>query len=278
MASFIFSRKPESFFTSSSPHEAPGVLIPLTMTVVLYFLAFLMLRRIRNIAQRELDQVIEWQDRVKVLDEVSSITRITRTLLVGPLNSFRDELQTLGRKEEKPQIDRMQNLLEELLLISQSFAWIYRAHGGAGSYSVLSSRLMRQLEVLLTSKAEEQGWTFEAEHRGSPIEVFGPIPKIVLFLFTLSAEILKEPQPSDKLHLTLEFDSREKQVTWKLRWPYALGYQSPRDLQQGELSSEGSDRQEMIRDLSQACAARIHYSREQGFQEILISLPAGDAA
>lgn len=267
---FIFSHKPKTFFVGTTPHEAVGVLFPLTLTVVFYFFAFLIFRKIRTLAQLELDREIEWQYRVNVLEEISSIAGITGTLLSGPLTSFRNGVQNLNQESDASQLDRMQTQIDELLLISQSFAWIYRAHGGGGTYSILSSNLTRQLEVLLTCKAQKEGWTFGIEHRGSPVEISGPVPSIVLFLFTLSAHILEEKQPLEKRHLTLEFDHKGNQATWKLRWPYALGHESLRDVRKSELSTSFSDRQEMIRDLSRVCAARVQYSRKEDAQEILV--------
>lgn len=266
------SKKGDAYFSSLSPDEGYAAIVHLMSTAAFYSLVFLVLLKIKKIAQKELDQEIEWQQRVQRLDEASSMTKMMRFLLSRPVSLFQHDLKNLERKADGLFLDKMQARVDELVLISQSFAWIYRAHGGGGSYSVLSDTLMRHLEVLLSFKMQEEGWTFGVEHRGRPVEIFGPVPSIVLFLFTVINQILEEPQPLQDRHLSLEFDHEGDRATWKLHWPYcALENSSEHDIPKGDGPFKQTARQELIRDLSQLCRAKIQYSREQNSRQILIT-------
>lgn len=270
IALLSLSHKPDSYF-HIAPEAGHATFANVLVNMIAQLVIFSMCLRIRSIAQDDLNQEIDWQQRLIELDELSSMTKAMRSLFIRPIESIRLDLLDLTKQPDASVLDRIKKPLDELLLISQSFSWIYRAHGRGGTYSLLSSSLLRQVEVLLSSKMEEEGWSFGIKHSGKPVEIYGPVPSLVLVLFTLIVQILEDPQPYEKRRLSLEFLQKGKWTIWKLTWPFDPD--SVGNIAEGESSSRVALRKELIQDLTRACNANILHShdQEQNARQILIS-------
>jgi hypothetical protein len=131
---------------------------------------------------------------------------------------------------------------------------------------------MQQLEILLSSKIKEEGWTLGVEHPRPPVEINGPIPSIMLFLFTIVIQIVESPQPHEKRQLSIVSNREGKLISWKMRWPSEARVVEPiGDLAlKEEQFSTTSMRQEMIRELTLTCNAEVQESRDQRDNQILI--------
>lgn len=231
--------------------------------------------KVRAIAQAELTLEIEWQDRARRLEEVSSMTKAMRSLLRRPVEALQQDLKFFAKDCQRTFPGDVQVHIDELVLISKAFGWIYRAHSGEQLQSIVSNTFMRQLNILLSAKVREEGWVLDAKHKGQPIEIYGPVPAIMHLIYSIIIQILREPQPSEKRQLSLEFDYEEKRAMWRICWPFsipdfgnALFERSPSDPKQ----------QELIEDLMQACNASIQHCRQQDGHQILITGSWGQPA
>lgn len=255
------------------PRQASGIMFIAAMAnIFATYLIIGMVLRIKSIAQDAKDQELEWQHRRVRLEDLSSMTQTMRLLIDRPFHAFQRYLLKLEKKHELTTLQKMQGELDDLLLISKSFGWIYRAYREEGSSAILSTALLQQLQVLLSSKIREEGWTLASRHDGQPVEVFGPIPSIMLFLFTVVNQILEGPQPKEMKQMSMEIDSMGNVITCKLSWPF--GFRSDeRSMFRlvKEKKPQDSLRQELIRELSQICNADIQYRRDKSFEQLLIS-------
>lgn len=249
-----------------------------TPTILLYpgyiLILVAMNLKIRELAQNDIDRENEWQQRNLKLDELSTLTRTLRHLFDSPIRAFQEDLESLERNHDKTTMNRMQRNLDELVLISQGFNWIYRAYRKEGFSSISSTKLLDQLRVLLSSKLKEEGWTLGISHDGQPVEVHGPIPSLVLFLFTVVIQIVETSQPEGKRQLSLEMGQEGRSLFWKVHWPCPgvtnLGNSKTRA---EEPNSKTNVRQDLIRELLSVCDADMQEFREQSICHILIRVP-----
>lgn len=171
----LLRRESEGILDVASSDVANGLAF-LFASVFAQCVVFSMILKIKAAAQMELDLEVVWQERVKRLEEISSLTRAMRALLVRPVGAFKQDLELLHEGPDGPVIGELQKKLDELVLISKAFSWIYRVHSGEESLSLPSSTFMRHLEVLLSAKAQEEGWALRVERKGQAVEICGPIP------------------------------------------------------------------------------------------------------
>lgn len=255
------------------PSSMPeGLIYAVGVVTTAQIILYSMILRIKAIAQSDLDQEIEWQQRRIRLEEASSMTNTMRLLLTKPIQDIREDLGYLQESHDAIILKRMQATLAQLLLISQSYGWIYRAYGHEGASSIQSNAFMDQLEVLLSSKANEKGWDFGVAQQGSTVEIYGPVPAIMLLLLTIVIQILEEPRPLEKRTLILEFNSQATSITWTMRWPYyAQDFEIGRNFAVESEMSSVSRRKELIRELTQNCKANVEENQDQSGNEILIS-------
>lgn len=228
--------------------------------------------KIRNVSQREMELEIEWQQRALRLEELSSVTKSMCFLLDRPTRILSYDIDILCREQDAASLDRIEEELSELVLVSQSLGWIYRAYRQEGASSILSTTLMLQLQVLLSSKVREKGWTLSTSHPGQPVEVFGPIPSLTLILFTVIAQIVDGPKEQQQKELSLEFQQKGSLLIWNLRWP--LPFHEAEDAQSLARDEKASNlilRQELIQELTKVCKADIHKSQEGGIRQMQIS-------
>lgn len=229
-------------------------------SMIAHCIIFSMILKIKGIAQMDLNLEVIWQERVRRLEEVSSMTKAMRNLLIRPIEAFSRNLIRLRQDPDGFEVVALQKQLDELVLISKAFGWIFRAHSGEESLSITSSAFMSQLEALLSIRAQEKGWALRIEHKGQSIEISGPVPAIMYFLYSISVQIFGEA-PYENRQLSMEFEHRENSVTWKVSWP---------------LSTQGfsvAPLQELIRDLMKAGNASIQRSRNRSAHQLLVSGP-----
>lgn len=268
-----------SFLRYRSENDLLTVTSQMAMITVFTHLGFLlcltaMILKIRSIAQKDIDQETEWQQRRSRLEETSSMTRTLRMLWDKPIHSFQNNLAILKRAHDTKSMIRMQGDLNELRLISQSFSWIYRAFREEGTSSILSTALFEQLQVLLSTKLREEGWTIRVKQPQQAVEVHGPIPTIMLFFFTILSEILDEGLPLEQRRLSLELEQGGNLLTWTLTWPGPIQeLEEQPALDFSDVLSPASKRRELIRELTLACNADIRGFQSQGLRRMQIHGP-----
>lgn len=201
---------------SSGPID--GILFKIVVNMVFLAILLGMSLRIRRIAQIDVDQEIEWQIRNAKLGELTSTVKSMIQLFSGPMYNFQKNLQDLSPGSNESLETRVQQNIDELLVISQSFGWIFRAHRPETPSSMLSSTLLNHLGILLSPACQERGWILDTRHGGNPVHIWGPIPSIMLFLFTISAQMLERATVSENQSLYLELEAREGLIVLKLRW------------------------------------------------------------
>lgn len=272
LAYLCFFGKMGGEFLTFPANAASGALTFQLASTVAQFVTLSMVSKIKEIAQGDLDLEIEWQDRMKRLGEVSSMTNTMRRLLAHPIETLRRDLKEIEQAPDPFTEGRLQRQLDELLLISQSCGWIYRAHENQGSFSISSSTLMKQVEVLLSTKAEDDLWTIEVKHKGQSVDIYGPIPLIVLFLYTFTVHVLEQGQPHELRRLSLEFEHREERAIWTMRWPFPA--------RESGLARDSSDRissvsmqEDLARDLTHKYNADIQRLRDQDNHQVLLTGP-----
>lgn len=253
-----------------SYHSVEGAVSTVIPNVLSLFLFIAIILRIKTSAQSELHHEVDWQQRSSRLGELASMTTTMRLLLEKPLLSFKSKIELMAKDQDPELLKEMQAELEELLLVSQSFGWIYRAYRDEGHSSIGSATLMRQLQLLLETRCREEGWTLTMRQVGSPAEIYGPIPSIMLLLFTIVSQIVKEAQPLDKRSLAMEIDPGEDLVTCKVCWPADThGFdEQVSDPKSGY--SNRTPRQELIHELKQVCSAELRHLNVQGIQQLVV--------
>lgn len=254
----------------SIPNPTEGrVFLNSVANQVAFLVVIAVVLKIRKFAQNDIDQEIEWQQRTLRLGDLTSMTREMQVLLSEPVRSLNADFESLKSADDSSRMDVMETKLDELLLISQSFSWLYRAFSLEESSSIPSSSFLQQLRVLLSAKVKEGGWDFSINHPGQPFEIFGPLPSIMLFLFSIVVQILEGEASCAKKELSLELDRTEKFITWKLSWPNLEA--KPKKSWFTSESPASSMRQELIGDLMWVCDAEIQEFEEPFVQGLLIS-------
>lgn len=257
---------PESSWSTVS-HGVDQMLFNTVISQVALLILIAMILKIRIIAQNDIDQEAEWQQRSMRLEELSTMTRTMQVLLAGPTQTLQVEFGSLKSGHDAASMSRIETELDKLVLISQSLSWIYRAFRQEASSSILSTLFLQQLSTLPSSKIKEEGWTLETRHPEKPFEIYGPLPSLMLLLFSMIVQILEEHAREER-QLTVELDSSEKMVTWRLRWPMEGGSQKEKHFAEDRPAS--STRQELIRELTQVCNAEIRESEGQDVHELTI--------
>lgn len=235
--------------------------------------------KIKTLTQKELDQEVEWQQRIERLAGITSMTKSMGELWRKPIEVFLKDWRLFLQHQLGPEAgsfaDRMQEKLDDIVEVSQSYGWIFRAYRQETSSSVSSEVILHHLQVLLGSKARDDGWILNAHPSQNSFEIYGPIPSIILLLFSAIAEILERPEVE---HPRLEIEvGRDKSIVlWKLSWPSGglnPGFFDPKDVSMSasSLSSPaGNPSQDLIQDLLQSCGAKAHGFRDDGFHYLHI--------
>lgn len=262
------------------PSGLPGSLFidgVITILLLVYILIWIRVSlRIIALAQRELNHEVEWKLRSSRLAEIASMTSVMTSLMGRPLQSFKRHWHEWGRagcrNGNAEVIEKVEQELNDLLQISQSFGWLYRAYRQDGEFRVSSRLLLRQLQVLLAHKAEISGWTLKAKPFLQNIEISGPVPSIMLLLFSLCIQVLESEQPLESRQLEIELSHDESSVAWKLSWPQ----ESLNPVDRRKNAEIGRDakkvdlREELIQDLKRVCQVTISSFEEADLHHILI--------
>lgn len=222
-------------------------------------------QRSRQILQDEFDQEMEWQLRNAKMAEISEMSRTVEGLMRSPIKSVRDQLDrlisTCSENAEK-QAARLEHEIEELLRISQSFSWMYRAFRKESGFIASSELLLNQIRTLLRTKFESAGWEIKPAFEGRDIEITGPVPSLMFLLFSLASEITKAPSDGERRLLAMGPKEIGSSVLWILSWPYEDG---ARDL------PTGRPRHDLILELEALCNAEIHEYVEDGSHFLQVS-------
>lgn len=226
--------------------------------------------KIREITARELDHEQEWQLRSLRISELTSITGIMVPLMRRPLHAFVRDWQAFEAaptNSRDKELAKMDHDLDDLLRVSQSFSWIYRAYRRESGCAAQLATLVQQLEVLLSSKAVEKGWSVKTRSMEQNVEIFGPIPSIMLLLFSTVVQVLESAQPEALRHLELSVDKEGHAVRWIVSWP-----DSPQGTGRQSLDWEGQFmRHDLLQDLKKDCLATIDDYEEKGQHYLRIS-------
>lgn len=218
----------------------------------------------RNIMQEELDHEIEWQFRNARLAEISAITRSVHFLMGMPLKAFSDEWLSMAwnapAKNNEISLNKMQQQIEELVRISQSYSWMYRAFQKEGKSSASSDLLVTHLQTLSKIPFDEGGWKWKSKVKAESIEISGPIPSLMLLLFCITIQIVEQTPSEGMDTIQLDVNQKDKWVIWVFSWPEET--ESQRSILNGtdedkDALSLGGMRKDLIQDLQQACAAKL---------------------
>lgn len=259
-------------FGISLPALASPMLETMTSSVISMILGLLILifvyLKIKGITEKELNQEHEWQERSLQLNEISSMTSIMRSLMNLPLQAFMSDWRAFRSEpaDERTKA-RMRRELDDLMSISQSFSWIYRAYRREKACAALSQTLLQHLQVLLSFKVAETGWSLNAKPVERSVEIYGPIPSMMLLLFSTILQILESDQPEELRRLYVHVHHEGESIKWTISWP-----DSSRDGARQWLDQENlSPRNEMIEDLKKACLATIDEYEDEGLRHLQIS-------
>lgn len=130
-----------------------GTLQFLVLSTISYLVTISMVSKIKTIAQSDLDLEIFWQERMKSLENASSMTNAMRKLSVGPVEAIKKDLEQCKQGLDQSVLDDLQKQIEELLLISQAIGCIQRSQSGQESLPTDSNPFLVQLKTLLSAKA-----------------------------------------------------------------------------------------------------------------------------
>lgn len=228
--------------------------------------------------QVELDREAEWQLRNAKLAEISSMARSMYALMSRPLKSTSDIRLRLVHdlpSEDNDALDMMQVEIDELIRISQSFAWMYRAFQSQGDYSASSDQLIAQLQILLRLKFDESGWKWKSNSMEA-LEITGPIPSIMVLLYSIIILIVENYKKQYRKRMQIGLNRIDSLVSWTLSWPV----ESERvenilkvDFQD-DITLNGL-RRDLVKDLLQASGAVIQEDVLEGFRILQVTGPWG---
>lgn len=141
------------------------------------------------------------------------------------------------------------------------------------SHPAWSDVLFKQLQILLNPTVKEGGWTIKSRVPEEVIEVYGPIPSMMLLLFSMIVEILESEGSGGGRCLEIGLAYEADSVEWNLSWPSSTG-DGRVTLKHGQDrtgSFLGALRHDMIHDLSRACNAAFHEFEDLGTRHLSIS-------
>lgn len=241
-----------------------GTIIP-----IFIYIAF------RDLMQRELEQESDWQARSVRLNEVNSMTKSMYALMKRPLNHldryWKDFYGNTSFEDEAIQ-DEIAKGLDELIEVSRSFGWIYRAYRNEGTCVAPSSQLFQNLQTLISQKIEDSGWELQVLPANMDAEIRGPIPSMMLLIFTIVVQIIELSELQQMKFLELQLAQRENRVNWLLSWPSEKvgSILAPRSPGQKEPSIT-TLRGDLIQDLRESCQANFLEYEERGSRFFQIS-------
>lgn len=184
--------------------------------------------KIKSIAQDDLDQEVEWQMRSTRLNEIATMTATMAPLMDRPLQELARELHGFGQGGEwEPDIKKIAPALGELIEISQSFGWIYRAYRYEGLCLAPASQLFKHIQILISFKLKVKGWSLRTSPPQTSFEMQGPIPSMMLLVFSCIIKVLENEQPDEHRQLSIGLERREDSATWTLSWPEIRSHKAP---------------------------------------------------
>lgn len=256
--------KDASIVVALGPTWIFNVIFPSIATIALIYVYL----RLKAILQEELDREIEWQLHNARIAEISAMTRTMSSLMIKPLATVRRNLlETVDHPMAGNELENMESELKDLTEVSQSFGWIYRAYRDDGSYCASSETLLRHLRTLLSTRFESAGWRLIAKPIRENVELCGPIPSMMLLLFSKASQIVENSDNQDSRRLEMEISHDRGFITWTFSWP-SEGREAREAVK--ERASANVD-QTFVQDLSVACNAQIREFEGQGAYHLSIS-------
>lgn len=230
----------------------------------------------RSIMQDDLDHETEWQIRNAKLAEISVMTRTMHSLMNLPLKDFSDEYSNLTKNAASSDntilLDKMQHNIDDLVRISQSYAWMYRAFQKEGDSSASSDVLVMHLQTLSSLAFEKWGWEWRLKPKAEPVEISGPVPSLMLLLFCIIIQVVENPPSQGSNFIQLEVNRTDNGVNWILSWPAENEYQkSILDGNGGDSLSLSAMRRDLILDLQKACGATLSEYQKDTLRVLKVS-------
>lgn len=265
------------------PHgDRPAVESTFDIVICLFFNGFgsvcliQIYLKIKSIMQSELDQELDWRLRSARLAEIASMTQTMHALMSQPLEAIQRHRLALMQFSSLESCDRttrrMQREIDALVQVSQSFSWIYRAFQFEESCSASSDILFHQLQTLLGLKIKEAGWILKARPIDQAVPLSGPIPSLMLLLFSIVVQILENSPAQELKFLEIDLSRSEKDLNWTLSWPEedeCLAFFNERTQPVG--TSISTLRKDLIHDLREVCEAKMQEYVQEGFRYLQIS-------
>lgn len=251
-----------------------GFTYPVLGTIVPIFIYVLF----RDLTQRDLELESDWQARSARLIEVTSMTKTMYKLMVRPLNVLDNCLKDLNRNasfdqhSELPQKE-LEKGLDEIIEISRSFSWIYRAYRDEGSSTAALSQIHQNVQTLISQRIADSGWDLKVPPIEIEAEIQGTIPSMMLLIFSVVVQIIETSELQDARSLRLQVGRRENRVSWLFSWPSepAVSILSPLVKAGKGPPSIIELRQDLIQDLKVICQAHFREYEESGLRFFQIS-------
>lgn len=239
--------------------------MPTSLALIYAYLKF------RDFMQDDLDQEFEWQLRSARLEEVAVMTRAMHSLMSKPIREFRRNMLDVkeSREVDDEGVEKIGAEMERLVEISRSFSWIYRAYRDEESCSSSSEVLFRHLQILLSMKIENAGWKLKPKPIEQDVEIYGPIPSLMLLLFRKVTLVLENSGIRDSCEFEMGIAHDRESIVWTFSWPSKGSLISQR-AHEGRLTSQSDRAEDLVQELAEACGAKISEYEEWGYRRLLI--------